>query len=93
MPNNSIVYPNQGYVIPATTVPLRKRSFIVGDGVNSLYTINHDLDTVYLFIVVRENFEPYNFVEMGHSFDDGNSVVVDFGDPIEDKSYIVTLFG
>jgi hypothetical protein len=70
-----------------------KKVFLIGDGINSQYTIAHGMNSRDLIIRVRQNEEPYEIVEVGLEHTDLNNILVDVGDPITSQSYAVIIFG
>jgi hypothetical protein len=70
-----------------------KKSFIIGNGVDTQYILQHDFGSQDMFITMRENFFPYQKVEFYVLFQDKNHVLIDTGDPINTNSYVVVLVG
>jgi len=70
-----------------------KQVYLIGDGINSLYTINHGLNTKDMYIAVRENFSGYDRIEAGIGFQDSNNIIIDMGDIIPNDSYAVIIIG
>jgi hypothetical protein len=68
-----------------------KKTFVVGDGVNSSYTISHDMNSRDMYVNVRESAGDYNMVFAGVSFVNLNSISINFGAPIGVASHIVTI--
>lgn len=75
------------------TVTALKKVYTIGDGVNSVYTINHAMNTRDMYISVRENFGDYSKVEVAINFIDLNNVLIDMGDVISTDSYVVLIIG
>lgn len=71
----------------------QKKSFLIGDGTNSYYTITHNFNSRDILVVVRENFDPYDLVTVGIDYNDLNHIHVDMGEVITSSSYSVTIFG
>lgn len=70
-----------------------KKTFTIGDG-NTVYTINHKLNTRDMYVSIRANFGDYERVEVAISFLDLNNISIDMGDPIdENHQYVVTIIG
>lgn len=69
-----------------------KKTFVVGNSVDSLYFLKHSLRTKDLYISVRDN-ETNEMVHTGLSYIDNNNISLDFGDIIPNKSYTVTIIG
>jgi hypothetical protein len=70
-----------------------KKVFLIGNGVDTEYTLAHNYGTRDLFITMRENFNNYQKVEFFVLFQDENTVIIDTGDPIATDSYIIVLVG
>lgn len=70
-----------------------KKSFLIGNGVDTQYTLQHNFGTRDMFITMRENFGDYQKVEFYCTFQDENRVLIDTGDPISTNSYVVVLVG
>jgi hypothetical protein len=82
-----------GEGIPQETIQPLKKVFRIGDG-NTVYTINHNLNTRDMYVMIRADFGDYERVEVAMSFQDLNNIVIDMGDPIdEEHQYIVTIIG
>ena len=70
-----------------------KKTFLIGNGVDTQYSLNHDYGSRDLFITMRENFGEYQKVEFFCLFQDENTLVIDTGDPIATNSYVIVLVG
>lgn len=70
-----------------------KKTFIIGNGVDSQYVINHGLNTRDMYISVREDFGDYSIVSVGIIYDNLNTLLIDMGDVIGTDSYVVTIIG
>lgn len=70
-----------------------KKTFYIGNGTDSAYTISHGLNTRDAFVTVREDFNDYNQVIAFITFDTLNTITVDMGEIIGQNSYIVTIIG
>lgn len=70
-----------------------KKTYIIGNGVDTQYSLVHDLGTQDIFITMREKNSPYQKVEFYCLFSDINTVIVDTGEPIPVDSFVVTLMG
>lgn len=70
-----------------------KKIFLIGNGVDTQYTLNHYYGTRDLFITMRENFGDYQKVEFFCLFQDENTLLIDTGDPIPTDSYVIVLVG
>lgn len=82
-----------GEGIPQETVQALKKVFLIGDG-NSVYTINHKLNTRDMYVSIRANFGDFERVEVAVSFSDLNNIIIDMGDPIyASEQYAVTIIG
>ena len=78
---------------PSSSSIALKKVFNIGDGQNSVYTIQHGLNTRDVFISVREAFGDYDVVNVGIGFVDLNNITIDMGDIIAANSYSVTIIG
>lgn len=72
---------------------LMKKVFIIGDNINSLYTVIHNFNTRDVLVIVRENFGDYSRVEVAIDYSDPNHIDLDMGDIIDVDSYSVTVMG
>jgi len=72
---------------------LMKKVFVIGDGINSLYTVVHNFNTRDIITIVRENGNDYSRVEVAIDYSDPNFIVLDMGDIIDQDSYSVTVMG
>jgi hypothetical protein len=79
--------------VQATSTIAVKKTYNIGNGIDSVYTINHNLATRDMFVRIRENFGDYSFVEVSVTFTDLNNLSIDMGDIIEQGSYTVTIIG
>jgi hypothetical protein len=71
-----------------------KKTFVIGNNIDSVYVIGHGLNTRDAYISVRYNFPPdYEKVEVAISFTDLNNISIDMGDIIPTDSYVVTIIG
>jgi hypothetical protein len=71
-----------------------KKVFLIGNGTDSVYTINHNLNTRDMYVAVRENFGPeYSSVVVTINYIDLNTVHIDMGGPINTDAYSVTFIG
>jgi hypothetical protein len=68
-----------------------KKVFLIGNGVDSLYEIQHNLGSKEILVSMRENFGSYQKVEFYCVFQDNNTLLVDTGDPIGQDSYMVII--
>lgn len=69
-----------------------KKVFLIGDGLNSQYTITHNMNSRDLMVRIRETEAPYDTVEAGVGYEDLNHIIVDVGDPIPIDKYTVIIF-
>lgn len=76
----------------ASTIAVKK-TFTIGNGADSTYTVAHNLNTRDMFVRVRENFGDFSFVEVAVTFTDLNNLSIDMGDIISSNSYTVTIIG
>jgi hypothetical protein len=70
-----------------------KKTFLIGNGVDSTYQVDHNLNSRDLFVIVRESIAPYSVVEVAIDYTDLNHIDVDMGDIIGSDSYTVTIIG
>jgi hypothetical protein len=70
-----------------------KKTFLIGNGVDFIYQIDHNLNSRDVFVIVRENTSPYAIVEVGIDYTDLNHIHVDMGGIIANESYVVTIIG
>jgi hypothetical protein len=70
-----------------------KKTFLIGNGSDTQYVLNHNYGTRDLFVTMRENFGEYQKVEFFCLFQDDNVMVIDTGDPIPLNSYVIVLVG
>jgi len=70
-----------------------KKSFLIGNGVDTQYVLKHGFNSRDLFITMRENFGEYQKVEFFVLFQDENTAIIDTGDPIPTDSYVIILVG
>lgn len=75
-----------------SNIPL-KRTYIIGDGVNTEYIINHGLNTKDLFVSIRQNFDDFSSIPATISYTNNNSIKITVGSVIALNSHTVTLFG
>jgi hypothetical protein len=68
-----------------------KKTFLIGDGINSTYTVTHDLNSRDMYVNVRETAGDYNMVFAGVSFVSLNSISINFGSSIGVNSHLVTI--
>jgi hypothetical protein len=69
-----------------------KKVFLIGDGVNSQYTITHNMNSRDLMVRIRETNAPYDTIEAGVGYEDLNNIIVDVGDAIPNDKYTVIIF-
>jgi hypothetical protein len=77
----------------ATTSGTIKKTFIIGNGIDTVYTINHGMNTRDAYVSVRENTAPFYQVIAHVEFPSLNSIEVDVGDIIDENSHVVTIIG
>jgi hypothetical protein len=68
-----------------------KKTFLIGNGVDTLYEIRHNLGSKDLLVSMRENFGLFQKVEFYCEFENENTLLVDTGDPISEDSYTVVI--
>lgn len=68
---------------------------LFGNIFESVYTINHGLNTRDLYVSVRENFGTFDKVEVAVGYQNLNSIEIDLGNkPLtEEERYVVTIIG
>ena len=67
--------------------------FTIGNGVDSIYLVQHILASRDLYVSVRENFNDFSIVQVGVDYADLNHVDIDMGEVIDADSYVVTIIG
>lgn len=77
----------------ATTSGTIKKTFFIGNGVDSKYTINHGMNTRDAYVSIREDFGSYYQVIAHVEFISPNTIEVDVGDIIDLNSHVVTIIG
>lgn len=82
---------NQGLLVGSGLA--LKKTFLIGNGIDTEYTLKHDYGSRDLFITMRENFGEYQKVEFFCLFKDENTLIIDTGDPIPTDSYVIVLVG
>ncbi len=83
---------NQGSQVSSSI--LMKKVFLIGDGVNSIYNISHNLNSRDVIITVRQNEYPYtstDLINIEHT--DLNNISVDMSEIIGVDSYAVIILG
>lgn len=70
-----------------------KKVFLIGNGVDTVYTVNHALSTRDMYVAVRENSGSFSQVIATIEFTDANNITVDMGEPIPTNSHAVTIIG
>ena len=50
----------------------------IGDGTNSLFVVNHNLETKDINVIVRESVSPYDVVDVRWEATTANSITIDF---------------
>lgn len=68
-----------------------KKTFLVGDGVKSSYTLIHGFNSRDLYVSVRQNFGDYAQVFVGINFASLDSISLNFGNIISLNSHLVTI--
>lgn len=81
-----------GGVQTSVTIPVKK-VFTVGNGVDSVYIVTHNLNSRDLFISVRETSTPYSSIITSIVLDDLNFITLDFGTVIATNAYTVVILG
>jgi len=70
-----------------------KKVFLIGNGVDTVYTVNHALSTRDMYVAVRENSGSFSQVIATIEFTDADNITVDMGEPIPTNSHAVTIIG
>jgi hypothetical protein len=70
----------------------QKIVFIIGDGINTEFTLNHNLNTKDLYITLYDNSSNEIIYGYVNNIDD-NSTIVSFSVPIENQSCRVVILG
>jgi hypothetical protein len=70
-----------------------KKTFLIGNGVDTEYVLKHNFGTRDILITMRENFNNYQKIEFYVLFFDENTVIINTGDPIATNSYAVIVVG
>jgi hypothetical protein len=76
-----------------SSVAVTKKTFLIGNGVDSVYVVTHDLSSRDLYVSVRENYNTYDMVFPSISFLSINNISIDMGDIITNDSFLVTIIG
>ena len=69
-----------------------KKVFLIGDGINTQFTITHNMNSRDLMVRIRETNAPYDTIEAGVGYEDLNHIIVDVGDPVSIDKYTVIIF-
>ncbi len=87
--------PPQNGGVPLTSTVAIKRTFTIGNGIDSVYVVNHALNSRDLYVSVRENFGPdYSQIQVSVTFIDLNNISIDMAEEIiPNDSYVVTVIG
>lgn len=84
---------SNGVSLASSGVPVKK-TYVIGNDVDAIYKIVHNLRTRDIFVQVRENFGPlFSVVQVNIEYTDVNFITVDMGGVIPLKSYSVTIMG
>ena len=70
-----------------------KKTFIIGNAIDSTYTVYHNLNSRDIYVSVRENFDGFSIVQVGIDYSDLNHIDIDMGSVIDTDSYVVTIIG
>jgi hypothetical protein len=70
-----------------------KKTYTIGNGVDSVYVIGHGLNTRDMFITVRETSAPYSTIITSITYTDLNNISIDMGTVIGNNEYTVTVIG
>ncbi len=70
-----------------------KKTFLIGNGADTTYTVSHNLNTKDVVVQVRENFGSYDLIQASISYATVNTVTIDMGDIINNNSYLVIVVG
>lgn len=77
----------------ASTSGTIKKTFVIGNGIDSVYSINHGMNTRDAYVSVREDYGGFYQVIAHVEFPNLNSIEVDMGDIIDENSHVVTIIG
>ncbi len=76
---------------------LMKKVFLVGNVIDSVYRVVHGFNSRDILVVVRanggEDGTDFGRVEVAIDYSDPNHVDIDFGDPVPNNYYYVTVMG
>lgn len=72
-----------------------KKTFLIGNGVDQVYVVTHNLNTRNMYVSVRSNLaaDDYEEVLVSISYPDLNSISIDMGGSISVDSHSVTIIG
>ncbi len=82
---------NQGTFVKSSI--LRKEVYLIGDGINSQYSVQHSFNSRDIMVIVRENFGNYDQVEVAIDYGDAEHIDIDMGEVIEEGQYSVMILG
>jgi len=78
--------------IDSSVIP-QKKSFTIGDGTNTSYTITHNLGTQDLSVTIRQTASPYQLVQTDVFFATNNTISLLFAVAPANNAYRVTIIG
>jgi hypothetical protein len=74
-----------------------KKTFTIGNNTDSVYTVEHNLNTRDMYVSIRENFGDFAKIEAAIGFINLNNISIDMGDIVDPQNlglkYIVTIIG
>lgn len=74
-------------------VTVKKSAITIGDGANTEFEVVHNLNTMDVTVLIRENAEPYRVVYADMYVMNVNSIQVQFSAPPSDSQYRVIVTG
>jgi len=83
--------------VPVSAGIAVKKTYEIGNNLDSVYQVTHNLNTRDMYVSIRENFGDYARVEVAVGFMDLNNISIDMGDVVDPDNlglrYIVTIIG
>jgi hypothetical protein len=79
-------------VLASSKIPVKK-TYLIGNGIDDIYVVTHNMNSRDLFIQVRENFSPYSIVTVAIDYTELNYITITMDGPIGLNSYAVTILG
>lgn len=110
LPRENIILAKEEPAIPKKVAPLPanaalqigsnvaiKKTFLLGNNTDFQYVIQHNLNTRDMYVSVRENFNTFDKVEVGITFQTLDEILIDMGEIVDPNNlglrYIVTIIG